>query len=157
MKRALLVAVLSLAAAIAFLARHELGEAASAGAPWTAPAPAAAAGIHKIKHVVVIMQENRSFDSYFGTYPGADGIPMRNGVPTVCVPDPAHGRLRQAVPRPRPTGTPAGRTTRSTLAADIDGGRMDGFIAQARDAPQARAAGATRTTRPAREPPPSPT
>ena len=33
------------------------------------------AGIHKIKHVVVIMQENRSFDSYFGTYPGADGIP----------------------------------------------------------------------------------
>jgi phospholipase C len=25
--------------------------------------------------VIVIMQENRSFDSYFGTYPGADGIP----------------------------------------------------------------------------------
>jgi len=48
-------------------------------------------GIHKIKHVVVIMQENRSFDSYFGTYPGADGIPMRNGVPTVCVPDPKRG------------------------------------------------------------------
>ena len=33
------------------------------------------AGIHKIKHVVIIMQENRSFDSYFGTFPGADGIP----------------------------------------------------------------------------------
>ncbi len=45
-------------------------------------------GIHTIKHVIVIMQENRSFDSYFGTYPGADGIPMRNGVPTACVPDP---------------------------------------------------------------------
>ncbi|MGH3302459.1 MAG: alkaline phosphatase family protein, partial [Streptosporangiaceae bacterium] len=37
-------------------------------------------GIHKIKHVIVIMQENRSFDSYFGTYPGADGIPVQNGV-----------------------------------------------------------------------------
>ena len=37
------------------------------------------AGIHKIKHVIVIMQENRSFDSYFGTFPGADGIPMQNG------------------------------------------------------------------------------
>ena len=37
------------------------------------------------------MQENRSFDSYFGTFPGADGIPMKNGVPTVCVPDPATG------------------------------------------------------------------
>jgi phospholipase C len=32
-------------------------------------------GIHKIKHVVVIMQENRSFESYFGTNAGADGIP----------------------------------------------------------------------------------
>src|ERR1019366_2756637 len=45
-------------------------------------------GIHKIKHVIVIQQENRSFDSYFGTYPGADGIPMKNGKPTVCVNDP---------------------------------------------------------------------
>ena len=32
-------------------------------------------GLDKIKHFVFIMQENRSFDSYFGTYPGADGIP----------------------------------------------------------------------------------
>ncbi|HEX9414945.1 MAG TPA: alkaline phosphatase family protein, partial [Ktedonobacterales bacterium] len=47
---------------------------------------------YKIQHVIVIMQENRSFDSYFGTYPGADGIPMQNGVPTVCVPDPAAGQ-----------------------------------------------------------------
>jgi phospholipase C len=35
----------------------------------------------KIKHIVIILQENRSFDHYFGTYPGADGIPMANGVP----------------------------------------------------------------------------
>ena len=28
-----------------------------------------------IQHVIVIMQENRSFDNYFGTFPGADGIP----------------------------------------------------------------------------------
>ena len=49
-------------------------------------------GIHKIKHVVIIMQENRSFDSYFGTYPGADGIPMNDGVPVVCVPDPQTGQ-----------------------------------------------------------------
>ncbi len=41
-------------------------------------------GIHKIKHVIVIMQENRTFDSYFGTYPGANGLPKN-----VCVPDPA--------------------------------------------------------------------
>jgi len=30
------------------------------------------------------MQENRSFGSYFGTYPGADGIPTKGGKPTVC-------------------------------------------------------------------------
>src|SRR5690349_17852458 len=47
--------------------------------------------IHKIRHVVVIMQENRSFDSYFGTYPGADGLPARHGHFTVCVPDPTRG------------------------------------------------------------------
>src|SRR5213594_3670146 len=46
-------------------------------------------GIHKIKHVIFIMQENRSFDHFFGTFPGADGIPMSNGRPSVCVPNPA--------------------------------------------------------------------
>ena len=40
--------------------------------------------IHKIKHVVIIMQENRSFDQYFGTYPGADGIPGSRATPARC-------------------------------------------------------------------------
>src|SRR5258708_7737281 len=48
-------------------------------------------GAGKIQNVIIIMQENRSFDEYFGTFPGADGIPMVNGVPTVCVPDPDLG------------------------------------------------------------------
>jgi len=30
-------------------------------------------GIQKIKHIVFIIKENRSFDQYFGTFPGADG------------------------------------------------------------------------------------
>ena len=32
-------------------------------------------GLEKTWHFVFIMQENKSFDHYFGTYPGADGIP----------------------------------------------------------------------------------
>jgi phospholipase C len=86
-------------------------------------------GIHKIKHVVVIMQENRSFDSYFGTFPGADGIPMKNGVPTVCVIDP----ITQQCIKPyhdtndRNQGGPHSATD---AAKDIDGGKMDGFIRQ---------------------------
>ena len=34
-----------------------------------------------IKHVIMLMQENHSFDNYFGTYPGANGIPEG-----VCMP-----------------------------------------------------------------------
>src|SRR3954471_22832561 len=60
--------------------------AGAAGAPTAPPTAAASDPIQKIKHVVMIMQENRSFDSYFGTYPGADGIPTdRNGNFKVCV------------------------------------------------------------------------
>jgi phospholipase C len=88
-------------------------------------------GIHKIRHVVIIMQENRSFDSYFGTYPGADGIPMQNGVPTVCSPDPkTHVCVRPYHDRSdRNAGGP-----HDTVDAihDINGGKMDGFEAQAR-------------------------
>ncbi|HET7567595.1 MAG TPA: alkaline phosphatase family protein [Gaiellaceae bacterium] len=90
------------------------------------------AGIHKIRHVVVIMQENRSFDSYFGTYPGADGIPMRDGVPTVCSPDPVTHRCV------RPYHDTAARNAGGPhdhvdAVADVDGGRMDGFVGQARE------------------------
>ncbi|HEY7834734.1 MAG TPA: alkaline phosphatase family protein, partial [Ktedonobacterales bacterium] len=88
------------------------------------------AGISKIKHIIVIMQENRSFDTYFGTYPGADGIPMQNGVPSVCENDPATGQcvkpyhdtadLNYGGPHGAPNAT-----------ADINGGKMDGFIQSA--------------------------
>src|SRR5579884_1393460 len=85
--------------------------------------------IHKIQHVVVIMQENRSFDSYFGTFPGADGIPMQNGVPTVCVNDPRTGQCVKPYHDTADvnTGGPHGE---ANSIADVDGGKMDGFIAQ---------------------------
>src|SRR5208283_3261979 len=31
--------------------------------------------LKNINHFIFIMQENRSFDHYFGTYPGAEGLP----------------------------------------------------------------------------------
>ena len=34
-----------------------------------------------IKHFLVLMQENHTFDNYFGTYPGAEGIPAGTCVP----------------------------------------------------------------------------
>src|SRR5689334_17416892 len=95
--------------------------------------PGQTGDIHKIKHVVVIMQENRSFDSYFGTFPGADGIPMRNGVPTVCVPDPVDGGCQPPYHDPNDV-TGGGPHGQDNAAADVDGGKMDGFVAQAEKA-----------------------
>ena len=87
-------------------------------------------GIHKIQHVIVIFQENRSFDSYFGTYPGADGIPMKNGVPTVCAPDPRTGQcVKPYVDHQDVNG--GGPHDAAASAADINGGSMDGFIKEA--------------------------
>jgi phospholipase C len=81
--------------------------------------------IHKIRHVVIIMQENRSFDSYFGTFPGADGIPRG-----VCVPDPTHGGCVKPFHDRKDVNFGGPHAARSA-SADIDGGAMDGFVAQA--------------------------
>jgi phospholipase C len=88
-------------------------------------------GIHKIQHVVIIMQENRSFDSYFGTFPGADGIPMQNGVPTVCSPDP---KTHVCVKPYHDTANRNAGGPHDTVDAirDIHGGKMDGFQARPR-------------------------
>jgi phospholipase C len=98
----------------------------------TAPPPPrfSLAGLHKIKHVVVIMQENRSFDSYFGTFPGADGIPMSHGVPTVCNPDPARDRCQRPY-HDRADVNAGGLHDANASTADVDGGLMDGFIREA--------------------------
>jgi phospholipase C len=85
------------------------------------------AGIHRIRHVVVIMQENRSFDSYFGTYPGADGLPVKNGHFTVCLPDPATGGCERPFHDPELVNGGGPHSSGSALA-DLDGGHMDGFV-----------------------------
>src|SRR6476469_9847719 len=80
-----------------------------------------------IKHVVMLMQDNHSFDNYFGTYPGADGMPAG-----VCQ------RLR--LTRTTTHGCVApfrlGTTTPEDLSQGIgvqkrqyNGGKMDGFVA----------------------------
>ncbi len=82
-------------------------------------------GLNKIEHFIFIMQENRSFDSYFGTYPGADGLPQ--GVSFV---DPTDGTTvtpfhdTKGVNRGGPHGW-------DNAQADINGGKMDGFLQQA--------------------------
>jgi len=96
----------------------------------TTHAAARFVGIHKIRHIVVIMQENRSFDSYFGTYPGADGYPRVHGKIAVCVPDPTAGTCQ------RPYHDTANRNfggphDHLDAVDDIAGGAMNGFIRRA--------------------------
>src|SRR2546430_4043260 len=45
------------------------------------PSGTLVAGSTPIRHVFVIMKENHAFDNYFGTFPGADGIPSGASVP----------------------------------------------------------------------------
>ncbi len=100
---------------------------APASAPMATAAPHAVdPNIHKIQHVVVIQQENRSFDSYFGTYPGADGLPAGG----VCVPGPGGDPCVAPYPDHADVngGGPHGQRN---AAADVDGGKMDGFVGQA--------------------------
>jgi len=90
-----------------------------------------------IRHVIIIMQENRSFDSYFGTFPGADGIPAE-----ACIPgDPSNPGGNCFKPFHDPHDQNAGGPHRAASAqSDLDDGihktRMDGFIYQQVKAPR---------------------
>ncbi|HLY16607.1 MAG TPA: alkaline phosphatase family protein [Bryobacteraceae bacterium] len=87
----------------------------------SAPPPAAPPGLEKIQQFVFIMQENRSFDHYFGTYPGAEGIP-----PGVCVPN--KGGPCVAPYHDSATVNQGGAHDWYNALACIDGGLMDGFM-----------------------------
>jgi phospholipase C len=97
--------------------------AATKTAVETAP-PAAPPGLNKIEHFVFIMQENRSFDSYFGTYPGADGIP--SGISFI---DPHDGTIVAPFHDTNDINR-GGPHDWDNAQADINGGKMDGFLAE---------------------------
>src|SRR5207253_286664 len=69
----LLLALTAIAGAILVAATSAVGQEGKHSTAHAATGPATAAGgtYTPIKHVVVIFQENVSFDHYFGTYPNA--------------------------------------------------------------------------------------
>lgn len=87
-----------------------------------------------IKHLIVIMQENHSFDNYFGTYPSANGtlvsevisqLQRVNGLPNgVCV------SYHTDCLSPYPAGTDSTADLahdRDALENDYNNGMMNGF------------------------------
>src|SRR5689334_17145721 len=112
--------------------------------------------IGNINHVVVIYQENWSFDSLYGKFPGANGLDKaeattpqvdKNGEPYPTLPQPLNTLFSPPVPDPRfPANLPvAPFDTKSFVGANqqtgdlvhrfyqeqyqIDGGKMDKFVA----------------------------
>ncbi len=83
-----------------------------AAAPATLPA-----GFQKIKHIVFIIKENRSFDHYFGLFPGANGASVGRTSTSELVP------LRVA---PDQVSPDLSHSAQSAYLA-YDHGRMDRF------------------------------
>jgi phospholipase C len=77
----------------------------------------AARGMHRIKHVVFIVKENRTFDNYFGTFPGADGATSGTISTGAVIP---LGHMPDRTPRD------ISHSFQSAVQA-IDGGAMDQF------------------------------
>jgi len=101
-----------------------MGAGSAAAAPGQ-PAGLAAQPTTPIKHFIFVMQGGRTFDNYFGTYPGADSIPAgtcqlrvlghpRDG----CIkPYSLNGK------QPPPLGA-----SKTVIAQQYDHGKMNGFV-----------------------------
>ncbi|HYM40393.1 MAG TPA: alkaline phosphatase family protein [Thermoplasmata archaeon] len=74
-----------------------------------------------IQHIVEIMQENHAFDNYFGTYPGAYGLP-----PGIALPDGHGGTVSPHWING--TSTPDPPHDRASEIAEYAGGLNDRFV-----------------------------
>ena len=93
-----------------------------------------------IEHLVVLMQENHTFDNYFGTYPGADGIPAGVCMPvnpqdtndTRCVTpfhlEPGAHQLDEGDSTEGHIAPVDPDHSQSTFQAQYNNGRLDGFV-----------------------------
>jgi LPXTG-motif cell wall-anchored protein len=117
--------------------------------------PAQAQPSNPINHVIVIYQENWSFDSLYGKFPGANGIANagaainqvdKNGQPLTALPQPIDTNKRPAAPDPRfPANLPVQPFDIGKYVSpdqkhgdlihrfyqeqyQIDGGKMDKFV-----------------------------
>ena len=128
------------------LAGCAIAACAGGGAPGTAsgalpPAPGASKKSGTIQHLIIVIQENRSFDNLFATFPNADGT--TTGQAAAMPPS-----LQKSCPSPVPQATSIPLTKTTLVGAgfpnnfgegndlnhvwngyqtDYDGGKMDGF------------------------------
>jgi phospholipase C len=81
--------------------------------------------ITPIQHLVVLMQENHTFDNYFGTYPGADGLPAGTKMPV----DPNNLAAGYVTPWHLGSSTITDLShSAPTFHDQYNNGKMDGFV-----------------------------
>ena len=86
-------------------------------------------GMQKLDHLIFVVQENRSFDHYFGTYPGADGLPTNpDGSFAVCIPNKFQDGACVPPYVSHSIEFDGGPHTHADSVRDVDSGKMDGFI-----------------------------
>src|SRR5438105_532417 len=131
MRWARLVALLAAAALVAIAAGESSASSGRSPSHSSARHGTIPPRITKIRHVVIIMQENRSFDHYFGSYHRADGIPGIGGHPgrVPCIPDPEHHRCVRPYHDRRNLDYGGPHNTKASVG-DVNGGKMNGFIAE---------------------------
>lgn len=76
-----------------------------------------------VKHFIFIVQENHSFDNYFGSFPGANGIPLDTALPNY----PGGPKLERPYLSHDPTPHDLSHSWTSAALA-YDNGSMDGFL-----------------------------
>jgi len=127
-----LASLLVLAALAAACTTKATGATTPSQAPTTSAASPTGAdpqGIFKLDHLIFIVQENRSFDHYFGTYPGADGIPTNpDGSFSTCAPDTYQGGACLPPYVSHSFDQNGGPHAHNDSVNDVNGGKMNGFI-----------------------------
>jgi phospholipase C len=79
-----------------------------------------------VKHFIFLMQGGRTFDNYFGTYPGADGLPA-GACQLRVTGKPADGCVKPFLLRGG--HLPSLSANNTIIANQYNGGKMDGFVA----------------------------
>jgi len=106
------------------------------GSPPPAMADAASTSdlSQRIDHIIVVVEENHTFDSYFGTYPGANGWSRADSYPrdpttgTPMKPVPYSESIRDWVVASAKEGKELLSNARPAAEEAYNGGRMDGFV-----------------------------
>jgi phospholipase C len=112
---------------------------ASGPGPGTRPNPALPEGVDtmpQVEHVIIYMQENRSFDHYFGMLGRGDGFTLDGaGVPTNANPDNDGNPVVVSHAGELCDTAPGASQSWNATHVSMNGGAMDGFIRAGDGAP----------------------